>query len=87
VTAPTTKPATNAHGPNTVRSAAAVCEPAVADAVVEVEPEGAEAEVAPVESVWLAFLALPVYGAAVTPVPFVHWEGLAAPVVNVISAH
>jgi len=54
---------------------------------VEVEPEGAEAEVAPVASVSLAFLALPVYGAAVTPVPFVHWEGLGEPVVNVISAH
>lgn len=80
-------PATNAHGPSRVRIAAAVCAPADADAVVEAEPEGAEAEVAPVESVPLAFLALPVYGAAVTPVPFVHWEGLGVPVVNVISAH
>lgn len=78
-------PPTNAHGPSTVQSAAAECEPTVADA--EVEPEGAEAEVALVVPVSLAFLALPVYGAAVTPVPFVHWEGLGVPVVNVISAH
>lgn len=80
-------PATNAHGPSTVLTAAAVCAPAVADAVAEMEPEEAEAEVAPVESVSLACLALPVYGAAVTPVPFAHWEGLGVPVVKVISAH
>lgn len=76
-------PATMAHGPSTVRTAAAAWAPAVAEA----EPEGAEAEVAPVQSVSLAFLAFPVYGAAVTPVPLAHWEGLGVPAVKVMSAH
>lgn len=42
---------------------------------------------AAVGSVWLAFLNWPVYVVAVTPVPFLHCDGVGAPLVNTISAH
>lgn len=42
---------------------------------------------APVGSVWLAFLNCPVYVVTVTPVPFLHSDGVGVPLVNTISAH
>jgi len=78
-------PPTNPQVPSPTLAAAPVCELDADDAVAE--PDAGEADAVPVASVSLAFLALPVYGAADTPVPLMHWEGVAVPEVKVISAH
>ena len=75
------------NAPIDTLAAAAVAAVEVALALAVGEPLVLPVLAAPVGSVWLAFLNWPVYVVAVTPVPFLHCDGVGVPLVNKISAH